>query len=208
MRHRPAHALTRRGRARTARSVALLGALLPWLAACAGGDHAAAASPAAAQAAPVDDFTPGYSPDDPAAASLDAFLARSTAHAAPAPGELAALLACDMRAVHPLPSELLAHYEITGRSTRGDTVVVRARVVTVAEQDESRREPGRYTATQRVREGEWEWDVVQEDGVWKPCAGPRFGLVAPDDLTTWRPEGASAATARALADSVRAARLP
>jgi hypothetical protein len=191
---------------------AAAGALLPWLAACGGGDRAgsvpAAQAADAAEAARVDDFRPGYSPDDAAAASVDRFLSLSTAHASPAPGELEALLGCDMAAEHVLPSELLAGYEITGRSTRGDTVVVRARVVTVAEQDHSRREPGRFTATQRVREGEWEWDVVRQDGVWRPCAGPRFGLVAPDSLTTWRPDGASAATARALADSLRAAGLP
>lgn len=149
-------------------------------------------------------FVPGFSRDDPASVSVQRFLALSVAGAASDPAALGELLACGLAPSSDLPAELLADYAITGRSARGDTTVVRARVVTVAEQDRSRTVPGRFTASQRVREGEWEWDVVRdEDGAWRVCAGPRFGLVAPDSLTTWRPDGATTATARELAASLR-----
>ena len=181
--------------------------------ACAGGDatpaaHTTATATSGAVApgvAAVDTtFVPGFARDDPASAAVERFLALSVADAAGDPAALDELLACGLAPASDLPAELLADYAITGRSARGDTTVVRARVVTVAEQDRSRTAPGRFTASQRVREGEWEWDVVRdEDGAWRVCAGPRFGLVAPDSLTTWRPDGATAATARELAASLR-----
>jgi hypothetical protein len=54
---------------------------------------------------------------------------------------------------------------------------------------------------------ELEWDVLREEsGDWIVCNGLRFGLTAPDSLITWRPSGASAEAARALADSIAAHR--
>ena len=41
---------------------------------------------------------------------------------------------------------------------------------------------------------------------WVVCNGLRFGYRGADSLTSWRPEGSSYATARALADSIHAAR--
>jgi len=59
----------------------------------------------------------------------------------------------------------------------------------------------------RVRSDTLEWDLLRaESGEWVVCNGLRFGLAAPDSLTSWRPAGASAASARALADSLAARR--
>ena len=183
-------------------------------AACAGDGRADDASSAASRGDVVPassalvatdgDFVPGFAPEDPASAAVDRLLRLSIVGADAVPGELASLLGCGLAGASDLPAELLADYAVTGRVERGDTTVVRARVVTVAEQDRSRSDPSRFTASQRVRRGEWEWDVVRDaDGAWRICTGPRFGLVAPDSVTTWRPDGATSATARELAASLR-----
>ena len=172
------------------------------------------AATAAAAPAVVDSFVPGYRPDDPAMAALARFLGSSVAGSGPGPEVLADLLDCGLTAEADLPAELLADFTITGRSGADDTVVVRARVLTVAEQDRARPPRARearpaaaarpFRATERLREGEWEWDVVRgDDGRWRVCAGPRFGLVAPDSLTTWSPDGASSATAISRAGALR-----
>jgi hypothetical protein len=188
-------------------------------AACAGDDRPAAESRAVTvdghdtgRVALVGDgkeFVPGFAPGDAASAVVERFLRLSVADADSAPGARAALLGCGLGDASDLPAELLADFAITGRLSRGDTTVVRARVVTVAEQDRSRADPSRFTASQRVRRGEWEWDVVRgDDGAWRVCTGPRFGLVAPDSLTTWRPDGATSATARELAVTLRGRLVP
>lgn len=100
------------------------------------------------------------------------------------------------------PGPMLAAYEVLPATARGDTVVGRAVVTTVAEQDVDRQHPGYFVARMRVRSDTLEWDVLQSDSTWVVCNGLRFGLTAPDSLITWRPAGASAAAARALADSI------
>jgi len=88
---------------------------------------------------------------------------------------------------------------------RGDTIVGRAEVVTVAEQDLDRRATDRFVARERVRTDVLEWDVLSVDADhWVVCNGLRFGYRGVDSLTTWRPEGASYTTARRLADSIAA----
>lgn len=102
---------------------------------------------------------------------------------------------------------MLAKFELLPASSRGDTIVGRAVVTTVAEQDVDRVHPGYFVARMRVRRDTLEWDVLRSgSGGWVVCNGLRFGLTAPDSLTAWRPAGASAATARALADSIAAER--
>lgn len=121
---------------------------------------------------------------------------------------LPALTACgDQSGDSYFPTTLLAGYSIMPSDIHGDTVVARAAVVTVAEQDVDRRNNG-FTARQRVREDVLEWDVIPtEDGQhWAVCNGLRFGYFGADSLTTWRPDGASYATARALVDSIVKAR--
>ena len=105
------------------------------------------------------------------------------------------------------PTTLLAGYSLLPFDMHGDTVVARASVVTVAEQDVDRRS-SRFTARQRVREDVLEWDVIPTDepGRWVVCNGIRFGYPGADSLTTWRPDGASYQTARALVDSIVRAR--
>jgi hypothetical protein len=102
------------------------------------------------------------------------------------------------------PSPLLARYEVMEARLRGDTVVARASVTTVAEQDVDRRSFERFVARQRVRTDVLEWDVIPTGDGWQVCNGIRFGYRGADSLTSWLPEGTSIATARALADSVRA----
>jgi hypothetical protein len=109
--------------------------------------------------------------------------------------------ACD-DAMPSFPSPLLAHHVPGTAELRGDTVVARAMVTTVAEQDVDRRSEGRFVARQRVRTDLLEWDVVPTDAGWAVCNGLRFGYRGADSLTRWMPEGASLATARALADSI------
>ena len=101
------------------------------------------------------------------------------------------------------PTTLLAGYSLLPFDMHGDTVVARASVVTVAEQDIDRRS-SRFTARQRVREDLLEWDVIPTDepGKWVVCNGLRFGYLGADSLTTWRPDGASYQSARALAASI------
>ncbi len=108
------------------------------------------------------------------------------------------------------PSMLLADYRLRASAMRGDTVVARVEVVTVAEQDIDRRANG-FIARERVRRDLLEWDLVptvasQEEPGWAICNGLRFGYRGADSLTTWRPEGSSWQSARRLADSVRATR--
>jgi hypothetical protein len=121
---------------------------------------------------------------------------------------LALLTACDDGGNMPyFPTTLLAGYSLLPFDMHGDTVVARASVVTVAEQDVDRR-TSQFTARQRVREDVLEWDVIPTDepGHWIVCNGLRFGYLGADSLTTWRPEGASYQSARALVDSIVRAR--
>ena len=121
---------------------------------------------------------------------------------------LAALTACgDDGGESYFPTTLLAGYSLLPFDMHGDTVVARASVVTVAEQDIDRR-TSRFIARQRVREDVLEWDVIPTDepGQWVVCNGLRFGYMGADNLTTWRPEGASYKTALALVDSIVKAR--
>ncbi|MEO7999589.1 MAG: hypothetical protein ABI852_19205, partial [Gemmatimonadaceae bacterium] len=90
---------------------------------------------------------------------------------------LAALTACgDDGGNSYFPTTLLAGYSLMPFDMHGDTVVARASVVTVAEQDIDRRSSG-FTARQRVREDPLEWDVIPTDepGKWVVCNGLRFG---------------------------------
>ena len=190
------------------RGVAALSLLAPlFVAACTTADsRPAPASDGDAAAEPpaaLGPFVPGADPSDSGTVVLGRFLALSVDDADADPAALAALTRCAADDEPYLPIERLAAWTITGRAARGDTTVVRARVVTVAEQNVGPADPLRFVATQRVRRGEWEWDVVREADGWRVCNGPRFGVHAPDELTTWRPESASSATARALADSIR-----
>jgi hypothetical protein len=104
------------------------------------------------------------------------------------------------------PSMLLADYTLLPSTMRGDTVVARASVVTVAEQDIDRRQADHFVARVRVRRDQLEWDVVpRDDDTWAVCNGLRFGYRGADSLTTWRPESRSLHDARVLADSLRRA---
>ena len=102
---------------------------------------------------------------------------------------------------------MLASFELLPATARADTVVGRAVVTTVADQDIDRQHPGYFITLVRVRSDTLEWDLLRtESGAWVVCNGLRFGLDTPDSLTPWRPDGATAATARALADSIGARR--
>ena len=121
-----------------------------------------------------------------------------------------ALAACGDGGGAYFPSMLLADYRLRASAMRGDTVVARAEVITVAEQDIDRRADG-FIARERVRRDVLEWDLVplaapQDEPGWAICNGLRFGYRGADSLTTWRPEGSSWQSARRLADSVRATR--
>ena len=146
--------------------------------------------------------TPPDSADIQAAeATLSAFLDASREGSATR-AQLASLTACSTERV-PAPGPMLARFELLDPSFRGDTIVGRAVVTTVADQDVDRIHPGYFVARVRVRSDTLEWDVLRsESGEWAVCNGLQFGLTAPDSLTAWRPSGASAATARALADSI------
>lgn len=103
------------------------------------------------------------------------------------------------------PSPLLASWTLVSTSFRGDTIVARVMVTTVAEQDIDRRAQDRFVARTRVRSDVLEWDVIPTDDGWMVCNGIRFGYRGADSLTRWLPEGSSYARAQALADSVRKA---
>ncbi|MBL0173253.1 MAG: hypothetical protein IPP90_21725 [Gemmatimonadaceae bacterium] len=121
------------------------------------------------------------------------------------PIALDTLTACGEGGQSYFPTTLLAGYTLLPFETRGDTIVGRAEVVTVAEQDIDRRATNRFVARIRVRRDVLEWDVIADaDGRWTVCNGLRFGYRGTDSLTTWRPEGASYASARRLADSIAA----
>jgi len=116
--------------------------------------------------------------------------------------KLAELTACPGGS-DPAQGPMLAKFELLPPTSRADTIVGRAVVTTVAEQDVDRVHRGYFVARLRVRRDTLEWDVLRsESGGWVVCNGLRFGLTAPDSLTAWRPNGASAAAARALADSI------
>lgn len=122
------------------------------------------------------------------------------------PTTTSALSACGDGGQSFFPTTLLAGYTLLPFETRGDTVIGRAKVVTVAEQDIDRRSGGHFQARQRVRSDILEWDVIPVDGdEWVVCNGLRFGYTGADSLTTWTPNGASYVSARRLADSVVAA---
>ncbi len=99
----------------------------------------------------------------------------------------------------------MAKWGLLSTEIRGDTVVARVVVTTVAEQDIDRRAQDRFVARTRVRTDVLEWDVVPADDGWMVCNGIRFGYRGADSLTRWIPEGSSYARAKALADSVRKA---
>ena len=160
---------------------------------------------ATSSAAPVE-FTPPDSATLGAAVNaLDAFLQASREGSATR-SALPRLTACptgDATA----PGPMLGTYELLPATTRADTIVGRAFVTTVAEQDLDRQHPGWFVARLRVRSDTLEWDLLRaESGAWVVCNGLRFGLTAPDSLTSWHPAGASTASARALADSLAARR--
>jgi hypothetical protein len=143
-----------------------------------------------------------------ARAALAAYLEASR-EGSPTRAALDTLARCDGDGGLYLPATMLAAYEVLSAEAQRDLVVGRATVTTVAEQDEDRRNPGRLVARQRVRTDTLEWDVmtVGDDGGWRVCNGLRFGYrLAADSLTRWLPVGASYASARALADSIAAAR--
>jgi hypothetical protein len=128
---------------------------------------------------------------------LEASREGSTARAS-----LARLTACPSGS-DAAPGPMLAAFSLLPSTVRADTVVGRAVVTTVADQDVDRQHPGYFVARLRVRSDTLEWDLLQSaSGDWAVCNGLRFGLTAPDSLTTWRPTGASIARARALVDSV------
>ena len=163
-------------------------------------DSAATASPVATAT-----VTPPDSAERSAAAkALAAFLDASREGSANR-RELARLTACPGGG-GPAQGPMLATFELLPPSSRADTVVGRAIVTTVAEEDVDRQHPGYFIARLRVRRDTLEWDVLRSGpNEWIVCNGLQFGLTAPDSLTAWRPKGASTAAARALADSIAAA---
>ena len=134
-------------------------------------------------------------------AALTAFLEASREGSATR-SQLPSLTACSSGDA-PAPGPMLARFELLEPSFRGDTIVGRAVVTTVADQDVDRIHPGYFVARLRVRSDTLEWDVLRgTSDQWIVCNGLHFGLTAPDSLTAWRPRGASAVSARALADSI------
>ena len=163
-------------------------------------DSAAAVEPIVADVAPPDSATVTE-----ATRALASYLEASR-EGSPTRDSLLYLTACP-EGVDDVPGPMLAAFEVLPATTRADTVVGRAVVTTVADQEIDRQHPGYFVARIRVRSDTLEWDVLRaEAGDWVVCNGLRFGLDAPDSLTAWRPNGASAATARALADSIGARR--
>ena len=163
-------------------------------------DTAAAAAPIAVDVVPPDSVMLQEA-TAALAAFLDASREGSSTHDA-----LPRLTACPSGAGDS-PGPMLASFELLPATARADTVVGRAVVTTVADQDIDRQLRGYFIARVRIRSDTLEWDVLRtESGAWVVCNGLRFGLDAPDSLTAWRPDGATAATARALADSIGARR--
>jgi hypothetical protein len=111
------------------------------------------------------------------------------------------IMGCDPPKEPAFPLTMLARFSVLPSGMRGDTVVASAAVVSVAEQNEDERRPGRYIAMQRVRTDTLEWDVVpdQASGRWLVCNGIQFGFVGSDSLTIWRGQATSALMARELA---------
>jgi len=178
------------------------------IASCAAAAERASDSTDAASAAPTTAVS-GTPPDSAtvvaATEALRQFLDASR-EGSSTRASLARLTACAEGNDSP-PGPMLASFELLPSTARADTVVGRAVVTTVADQDVDRQHPGYFVARLRVRSDTLEWDVLRsESGDWTVCNGLRFGLTAPDSLTTWRPNGASSAAARALADSVGARR--
>jgi hypothetical protein len=185
------------------RSYALAAAITLAAAGCSRAAETSVDSTGGSEPAATARLTP--SPDSAAMASaiatLGAFLDASREGSATR-DDLVRLTSCPGSG-DPLPGPMLAAHEILPAATRGDTVIGRAVVTTVAEQDVDRRHPGYFVARVRVRADTLEWDIVPTgEGAWVVCNGLSFGLTAPDSLTAWRPDGASYATARALADSI------
>jgi hypothetical protein len=123
------------------------------------------------------------------------------------PDVLDTLTACGDDGTTYFPSTLLAGYTLLPFESRGDTLVGRAEVVTVAEVDVDRRSGSGFIARERIRTDVLEWDVIPTgDGRWVVCNGLRFGARGADSLTTWRPDGGSYERVRRLADSIVAVR--
>ncbi len=123
------------------------------------------------------------------------------------PVALDSLTACGDGRQPYFPTTMLAGYSLLPPEFRGDTIIGRAEVVTVAEQDIDRRARDRFVARARVRSDVLEWDVYIDDGgQWVVCNGLRFGYRGVDSLTTWLPDGASYEHALHLADSIAEAR--
>ena len=138
--------------------------------------------------------------------TLRQFLSASR-ESSPDRAALDTLTACGDAGNAYFPSTVLAAFTLLPFEAHGDTVVGRAEVITVAEQDIDRRVAQRFVARERVRTDVLEWDIIPTDeGGWVVCNGLRFGYVGADSLTTWRPDGASYSTARKLADSIAAVR--
>ncbi|HEX6049892.1 MAG TPA: hypothetical protein VFZ21_11515, partial [Gemmatimonadaceae bacterium] len=141
-------------------------------------------SAAVAATAPLADSTTIASATATLAAFLEASREGSTTRS-----ELARLGACPgSDPTSAVAGPMLAAYELLPSRARADTVIGRAVVTTVAEQDVDRRHPGYFVARVRVRADTLEWDLVPAgDGAWVVCHGLSFGLTAPDSLTEWRP---------------------
>lgn len=145
----------------------------------------------------------------PAGESEPAPLAYASREGSKTRSELTRLVACPGRDVtSAVAGPMLAAYELLPPRARADTVIGRAVVTTVAEQDVDRRHPGYFVARVRVRAGTLDWDLVRSGaGAWVVCHGLSFGMTAPESLAEWRPSGASRASARSLADSISASRI-
>jgi hypothetical protein len=190
---------------RLATCLTAIGTIGVALGSCARADIPNADSAAAVEPIVADVATPDSASVTEATRALASYLEASR-EGSPTRDSLLYLTACP-EGVDYVPGPMLAAYEVLPATTRADTVVGRAVVTTVADQEIDRQHPGYFVARIRVRSDTLEWDVLRaEAGDWVVCNGIRFGLDAPDSLTAWRPNGASAATARALADSIGARR--
>ena len=128
-----------------------------------------------------------YNPPREAVAVFDAYLTASRRMGDRATVES---LSCEDGGAGQLPTQLLASWVVVSHEPRGDTVVVRAQVTTVAEIDVDRR--GVLVGRQRVRSDILEWDIFVDDNAnWVVCNGLRFGFSGDTGQVSWRPEGAS-----------------